>query len=46
MTERAVGILSHAWEQTARKDRNKGPMPKLFGYKYEGQQRRHLDVTP
>lgn len=42
---RAVGILSHAWEQTGRKDRNKGPMPKLFGYKYEGQQRRHLDVT-
>ncbi|MCP3394977.1 citryl-CoA lyase [Bradyrhizobium sp. CCGB12] len=43
---RAVGILSHAWEQTGRKDRNKGPMPKLFGYKYEGQQRRHLDIAP
>lgn len=43
---RAVGILSHAWEQTGRKDRNKGPMPKLFGYKYEGQQRRHLEVAP
>jgi citrate synthase len=43
---RAVGILSHAWEQAGRKDRNKGPMPKLFGYKYEGQQRRHLDVAP
>ncbi|MBP0110639.1 citryl-CoA lyase [Bradyrhizobium vignae] len=43
---RAVGILSHAWEQTGRKDRNKGPMPKLFGYEYEGQQRRHLDVAP
>ncbi|WFU39530.1 citryl-CoA lyase [Bradyrhizobium sp. CB82] len=43
---RAVGILSHAWEQAGRKDRNKGPMPKLFGYKYEGQQRRHLYVAP
>jgi citrate synthase len=43
---RAVGILSHAWEQAGRKDRNKGPMPKLFGYKYEGQQHRHLDVAP
>ncbi|MDA9392472.1 citrate synthase [Bradyrhizobium sp. CCBAU 45394] len=43
---RAVGILSHAWEQTGRKDRNKGPMPKLFGYQYEGRQRRHLDVAP
>lgn len=39
---RAVGILAHAWEQTRRKDRNKGPMPKQFGYKYEGQPRRTL----
>ncbi|MDH2356363.1 citryl-CoA lyase [Bradyrhizobium sp. SSUT112] len=37
---RAVGILAHAWEQTGRKDRNKGPMPKQFSYKYEGQPRR------
>lgn len=42
---RAVGILAHAWEQTGRKDRNKGPMPKQFGYKYEGQARRSLDAT-
>jgi citrate synthase len=42
---RAVGILAHAWEQTGRKDRNKGPMPKQFGYKYEGEPRRSLDVT-
>lgn len=40
---RAVGILAHAWEQTGRKDRNKGPMPKQFAYKYEGQPRRALD---
>ena len=39
---RAVGILAHAWEQTGRKDRNKGPMPKAFGYRYEGQPRRRL----
>lgn len=43
---RAVGILAHAWEQTGRKDRNKGPMPKLFGYKYEGEMRRHLSAAP
>lgn len=43
---RAVGILAHAWEQTGRKDRNKGPMPKLFGYKYEGQPQRHVSDTP
>jgi citrate synthase len=39
---RAVGILAHAWEQTGRKDRNKGPMPKAFGYRYEGPSRRRL----
>lgn len=43
---RAVGILAHAWEQTGRKDRNKGPMPKQFAYKYEGQPRRALDDRP
>ncbi|MDH2406601.1 citrate/2-methylcitrate synthase [Bradyrhizobium sp. SSUT18] len=40
---RALGILAHAWEQTGRKDRNKGPMPKQFGYNYEGQPRRRLE---
>jgi citrate synthase len=39
---RAVGILAHAWEQTGRKDRNKGPMPKQFGYRYEGLATRRL----
>ncbi|MET4072709.1 citrate synthase [Bradyrhizobium sp. S3.2.6] len=43
---RAVGILAHAWEQTGRKDRNKGPMPKLFAYKYEGQPKRSLKSAP
>lgn len=43
---RAVGILAHAWEQTGRKDRNKGPMPKMFSYKYEGQPQRQVSGTP
>lgn len=43
---RAVGILAHAWEQTGRKDRNKGPMPKQFAYKYEGQPKRRLAGAP
>lgn len=43
---RAVGILAHAWEQTGRKDRNKGPMPKQFAYKYEGPPPRALDDRP
>ncbi|ANW03309.1 citryl-CoA lyase [Bradyrhizobium icense] len=43
---RAVGILAHAWEQTGRKDRNKGPMPKQFAYKYQGQPKRSLREAP
>lgn len=43
---RAVGILAHAWEQTGRKERNKGPMPKQFAYKYEGQPKRRLTGAP
>ncbi|TDM82714.1 citryl-CoA lyase, partial [Lactobacillus crispatus] len=39
---RAVGILSHAWEQIGRGDRNKGPMPKTFAYQYEGLPQRPL----
>jgi citrate synthase len=39
---RAVGILAHAWEQTGRGERNKGPMPRTFPYDYVGQPRRHL----
>lgn len=33
---RAVGILAHAWEQTGRKERNKGPIPRTFAYRYTG----------
>ena len=33
---RSVGILAHAWEQSSRSERNKGPMPRSFGYLYEG----------
>lgn len=43
---RAAGILAHAWEQTGRKERNKGPMPKQFAYKYEGQPKRRLAGAP
>jgi citrate synthase len=39
---RAVGILAHAWEQTPRAERNKGPMPRQFEYKYSGAPERHL----
>ncbi|PCE22291.1 citryl-CoA lyase [Paraburkholderia acidicola] len=40
---RAVGILAHAWEQRARNERNKGPMPRQMAYRYTGQPERHLD---
>ncbi|HEY0847537.1 MAG TPA: citryl-CoA lyase [Noviherbaspirillum sp.] len=33
---RAVGILAHAWEQTGRGERNKGPMPRQMPYRYTG----------
>lgn len=39
---RAVGILAHAWEQTPRGERNKGPMPRQFAYRYNGPAERHL----
>lgn len=39
---RAVGILAHAWEQTPRGERNKGPMPRTFAYRYTGPPERHL----
>ena len=40
---RAVGILSHAWEQSGRGERNKGPMPRQMPYRYTGPATRHLD---
>jgi len=38
---RSVGILAHAWEQTGRRERNKGPMPRQFPYRYTGPAERH-----
>ncbi len=40
---RAVGILSHAWEQSGRGERNKGPMPRQMPYRYTGPATRHLE---
>jgi citrate synthase len=40
---RAVGILSHAWEQRGRAERNKGPMPRQMPYRYTGAPERHFD---
>jgi citrate synthase len=40
---RSVGILSHAWEQSQRNERIKGPMPKEIPYTYGGPERRSLD---
>ena len=39
---RAVGILAHAWEQSSRGERNKGPMPRQLPYRYTGAATRHL----
>jgi citrate synthase len=39
---RAVGILSHAWEQTGRGERNKGPMPRQLAYRYVGKPARNF----
>jgi citrate synthase len=43
---RAVGILSHAWEQRGRHERNKGPMPRQMAYRYTGAAERHLAGEP
>lgn len=37
---RSVGILAHAWEQSQRQERIKGPMPKEIPYAYSGAARR------
>ncbi len=41
---RAVGILAHAWEQSGRAERNKGPIPRSFAYRYDGPARRPVPV--
>ncbi|WP_210485727.1 citryl-CoA lyase [Microvirga antarctica] len=33
---RSLGIVAHAWEQSTRKERIKGPVPKSSRYTYEG----------
>ena len=33
---RSVGILAHAFEQSQRGERNKGPIPRSFLWAYEG----------
>lgn len=40
---RSVGILAHAWEQSGRGERNKGPMPREMPYRYTGQPPRNLE---
>ena len=40
---RAVGILAHAWEQSSRGERNKGPMPRSFSFLYEGKHPKESD---
>lgn len=37
---RSVGILAHAWEQSGRDERNKGPIPRTFAYRFDGPARR------
>lgn len=37
---RSVGILAHAWEQSVRGERNKGPIPRSFAYRFDGPARR------
>ena len=39
---RAVGILSHAWEQKQRGGRIMGPMPREIPYRYSGAARRNV----
>jgi citrate synthase len=42
---RAVGILSHAWEQQSRGERNKGPIPRTFDYDYTGEAHRVVPAS-
>ncbi len=40
---RSVGILAHAWEQSGRGERNKGPMPRQMAYRYTGPAARNVE---
>ncbi|WP_404294681.1 citryl-CoA lyase (plasmid) [Microvirga sp. RSM25] len=42
---RSVGILAHAWEQSQRPDRNKGPLPREWLWSYQGTPERRLPET-
>jgi citrate synthase len=39
---RSLGVIAHAWEQSGRKERIKGPVPKSSSYAYEGPAPRSL----
>ena len=39
---RSVGILAHAWEQSQRPERNKGPLPREWLWAYRGHPERRL----
>jgi citrate synthase len=39
---RSVGILAHAWEQMQAKERNKGPIPRQYIWRYAGPPKRKL----
>ena len=43
---RSVGILAHAWEQTGRDERNKGPIPRTFDYAFVGPPPREVLDAP
>jgi citrate synthase len=40
---RSVGILAHAWEQSQKSERNKGPLPREWLWAYEGEPERRID---
>jgi citrate synthase len=42
---RSVGILAHAWEQSQRTERNKGPLPREWLWAYRGTPARKLEVS-
>jgi citrate synthase len=43
---RSVGILAHAFEQSQRDERNKGPIPRSFLWAYEGPASRPFPADP
>jgi citrate synthase len=39
---RSVGALAHAWEQMQAGERNKGPIPRRYLWRYRGAEPRSL----